>query len=165
MYLSIKKHTHKSDLINFPSYEWMIFLFGSFCISVPHPSAEWQNRHTFRTAGTCIFILLRAFFFCFCLFCIADPSDPQRSVVLPAECDWSSSAALLSCEVELTGSPHPSRLDAGVRCRSRGALAFLGIPRPDLTLCHASSALSKVLIFSPTRSFSLHNKNTRKLHS
>lgn len=123
------------------SLTWIIFtvmnkLYACLVLSA-FPHFQRRNRHTSRVAGTCIFIPLRAFFFFF--FCIADPSDPPRSVVLPAECDWSSSAALLSCEVELTGSPHPSRLDAGARRRSRGAVVCVSIPR------HSSAGLDVVL--------------------
>lgn len=144
-------------MIHFPSYELMICLFGSFCISVPHPPCEKTKSPHLLPCWNVHLYSTQSFF----SFCIADSSDPPRSVVLPAE-----SPLLRGQADRITSSFAPW-------CQSRNqgaevppsALAFLGIPRPDLTLCHASSALSKVLIFSPTRSFSLHNKNTRRLHS
>lgn len=156
------KNTHKSDMIHFPP------LMNQWYVCLVHSASQFHTplrKDKSRTVGTCIFILLRAFFFFFAsptpptlrdqLRCKQSVTDPPPRPSSPARSSWQDHLILHALI---------SESDVGAEVPS-SALAFLGIPRPDLTSCHASSALSKVLIFSPTRSFSLHNKNTRRLHS
>lgn len=128
-------------------YAWLIFPFSFTPHLSPlfHIHAERINHHI--SAQCCIFIPLRA--------SAAAALWPLRSVMLQAECDWSS------CSLDWLDRPRPSCPHAGSPNSAEvpPALAFLSWTWHGVMLLSASSTLSKVLIFAREIIF-LHNKNT-----